>query len=279
MYATKLYNTTFIFPLFVLIMDPLQKGNKTLVRVFMTAIVAYKSEMSNDDPSTAMRLAETLGIDPEEWRIVFKGTIRGKSQILHYFDMVMESEINKTLAPVIFLRSTDENKASKIMLHKVKSDDVSANLSFVMTDFSLEPKERILCEMSHIKVVYLGNLNGDKLISDRFHNMFYEVSEAVKRNTDDTIFSEKPKIFRRKNRDRTKIIQDVLESVLYMKSASITQLIYKCNLNYKSAKNLLNEMISRDLLKIVEYSSVGKRYELTDRGRKTLERLQFYVNL
>lgn len=245
----------------------------------MTAIVAYKSEMSNDDPSTAMRLAETLGIDPEEWRIVFKGTIRGKSQILHYFDMVMESEINKTLAPVIFLRSTDENKASKIMLHKVKSDDVSANLSFVMTDFSLEPKERILCEMSHIKVVYLGNLNGDKLISDRFHNMFYEVSEAVKRNTDDTIFSEKPKIFRRKNRDRTKIIQDVLESVLYMKSASITQLIYKCNLNYKSAKNLLNEMISRDLLKIVEYSSVGKRYELTDRGRKTLERLQFYVNL
>lgn len=245
----------------------------------MTAIVAYKSEISDEDPSTMMRLSETLGIDPGEWKVVFRGTIRGKSQILHYFDMVMESEMNKTLAPVAFLRSTDENKASKLMLHKVKCEDVSANLSFVMTDFSLEPKERILCEMSHIKVVFLGNMNGGKLVSDQFHNTFYEISEVIKRDTDDTIFSEKPRIFRRRNRDRTKIIQDVLESVLYMKSASITQLIYKCNLNYKSAKNLLNEMISRELLKIVEYSSVGKRYELTDRGRKTLERLQFYVNL
>lgn len=245
----------------------------------MTAIVAYKSEMKGDDPSTSMRLSETMGIDPGEWRIVFRGTIRGKSQILHYFDMVMESEINRALAPVMFLRSTDENKASKLMLHKVKCEDVSANLSFVLTDFSLEPKERILCDMSHMKSVFLGNANGGKLVSEQFHNAFYEISEAIKRETNDTIFAEKPRIFRRRNRDRTKIIQDVLESVLYMKSASITQLIYKCNLNYRSAKNLLNEMITRDLLKLVEYSSVGKRYELTDKGRKTLERLQFYINM
>jgi len=245
----------------------------------MTAIVAFKSELNNDDPETATRMSEILGIDPTEWRIVFRGTIRGKSQILHYFDLVMESEMNKALAPILFLRSTDENKASKIMLHKVKSDDVSANLSYVLTDFPMEPKDRILSEMSHLKVINVGQFQNGRLISDRFHNAFYDVTETVRRNANDEIFSEKPKIFRRKNRDRTKIIQDVLESVLYMKSASITQLIYKCNLNYKSAKNLLNEMISKDLLKIVEYSSIGKRYEMTDRGRKMLERLQFYINL
>lgn len=245
----------------------------------MTAIVAFKSEMSNDDPSTTVRISDALGIDPGEWKIVFRGTIRGKSQILHYFDMVMESDINTTLAPVLFLRSTDENKSSKIMLHKVKSDDVSANISFVMTDFSMEPKDRILCEMSHLRIVNLSNFSNGTLISDQFHNVFYDVSESVRRETNDSIFSEKPKIFRRRNRDRTKIIQDVLESVLYMKSASITQLIYKCNLNYKSAKGLLNDMISKDLLKLVEYSSIGKRYELTDRGRKMLEKLQFYINI
>ncbi len=245
----------------------------------MTAILAFKSEINNEDPETAARISEAIGIDPNEWRIVFKGTIRGKSQILHYFDIVMEAEINGTLAPVLFLRSTDENKASKIMLHKVKSDDVSANRSYVLTDFSMEPKDRILCEMSHLKVVNVGGPQNATLISDRFHNAFYDVGETVKRSTPDEIFSEKPRIFRRRNRDRTKIIQDVLESVLYMKSASITQLIYKCNLNYKSAKGLLNEMMAKDLLKIVEYSSIGKRYEMTDKGRKMLERLQFYVNL
>lgn len=245
----------------------------------MTAIVAYKSEMSNDDPATTSKMSEILGIDPTEWRIVFKGTIRGKSQILHYFDLVMESDRNRVLAPVLFLRSTDENKASKLMLHKVKSDDISANLSYVMTDFPMDPKDRILCEMSHLKVVNVGNFQNGRLVSDRFHNAFYDVSETIRRTTNDEIFSEKPKIFRRRNRDRTKIIQDVLESVLYMKSASITQLIYKCNLNYKSAKSLLNEMIGKDLLKLVEYSSIGKRYEMTDKGRKMLERLQFYVNL
>lgn len=245
----------------------------------MTAILAFKSELGDDDPETAAKISEIIGIDPREWRIVFNGTIRGKSQILHYFDIVMESELNRTLAPVLFLRATDDNKASKIMLHKVKSDDVSANLSYVFSDFALDPKDRILCEMSHLKIIRVDEKHNETMISSRLHNAFYDVGESVKKDTNNEMYAERPKIFRRRNRDRTKIIQDVLESVLYMKSASITQLIYKCNLNYKSAKELLNEMISKDLLKIVEYSSIGKRYEMTDKGRKMLERLQFFVNL
>ncbi len=259
-------------------MDP-RPGGSNPGRIIMTAILAFKSEVGNDDPDTAAKISDIIGIDSSEWRIVFNGTIRGKSQILHYFDIVMESELNRTLAPVLFLRSTDENKASKIMLHKVKSDDISANQSYVFADSTLDPKDRILCEMSHLKIVQIDENNRGTLLSDRFHNAFYDVEESVKRETNDEIFSEKPKMFRRRNRDRTKIIQDVLESVLYMKSASITQLIYKCNLNYKSAKELLNEMMSKNLIKIVDYSSIGKRYEMTDRGRKMLERLQFFVNL
>lgn len=245
----------------------------------MTAILSYKTEIGEEDPETAARIAEAIGIKSSEWKIVFNGTIRGKSQILHYFDIVLESESNGNLAPVLFLRSTDENKASKIMLHKVKSDDVSANNSYVFADFTPDPKEKILCEMSHIKVLHIDAPDKGTLISDRFHQAFYDSVESGKRESGSNSYMERPKVFRRRNRDRTKIIQDVLESVLYMKSASITQLIYKCNLNYKSAKELLSEMISRDLVKIVEYSSIGKRYEMTDKGRKMLERLQFFVNL
>lgn len=276
MYAISAFNTTFINPKFVI---KLLSASRMLPRKvdYMTAIVAYRNEIS-DDPDASFKMFEILGIDPGVWKIVFRGTVRGRSQILHYFDMVLESESSGSLVPVMFLKSTETNKSSKIMLHKVKSDDISSDMSYIMTDFAMDPKDKILCEMSHLRAVNLGSAKGSVLVSEKFHDAFYGIEEAVKRKTNDPIFSEKPKIFRRKNRDRTKIVQDVLESVLYMKSASITQLIYKCNLNYKSAKSLLNDMIAKDLLKIVEYSSIGRRYELTDRGRKMLERLQFYVN-
>lgn len=245
----------------------------------MTAIVAYKSEIDQNTSETSARLARMLGIEPGDWRIVFNGTIRGRSLILHYFDMVLESDRNSMLAPVLFLRESEINKASRLMLHKVKSDDIAATVSYVMTDYEPEAKERVLCEMSHMKIINLGPMEDGVLVSQELHNAFYDISEPEKAEGSNPVYQGTPRLFRRKNRDRTKIMQDVLESVLYMKSASITQLIYKCNLNYKSAKALLNEMLTRNLLKMVEYSSVGKRYELTDRGRKMLERLQFYVNL
>lgn len=240
----------------------------------MSAMLGYKGEETVRDESTLEKIADLVGVDPSLWRVVLNSTVRGRSQILHFFDIVMESKEGKMLIPIEFIHSNDENISSKIMLHKVKSDDISSYSSYIMTDFPVKARDKMMCDMCHIKVIDVGTLISQNRLNKSFVDAFYRVNETEKK----PVPAEKPKLFSRKNRDRTRIVQDVLESVLYMKSASITQLIYKCNLNYKTARSLLNEMITKDLLKLVEYSSIGKRYELTDKGRKSIEKYQFFLN-
>ncbi len=245
----------------------------------MSAILGYKEESVIRDGTTASRLSELIGVDASEWRIVLNSTIRGNSQILHYFDIVMESNVDKSVIPIVFIKSDEENISSKIMLHKVKCDDVSSRSSFILSDYPMKARDKLMCEMCHIKAVDIGQLVRERDSNPALYDAFYGKKEPESKPEPAEIYSGRPKLFTRKNRDRTKIVQDVLENVLYMKSASVTQLIYKCNLNYKTARSLLNDMISKNLLKVVEYSSIGKRYELTDKGRKTIEKFQSLMNL
>lgn len=227
------------------------------------------------EPENGRFLPDMFGFNQNDWKLVYDMRVKGKSQTLHTFGLALESLRDHSIIPVLFLNQADVGKSEKIMLHRVKSADVSANLGYVAVDFDLDAKERALCDICNLSVVRVPPSNNR-------HQEIQEISSDTKEKEHYSIQSfnqemnQKRPAIKRRNRDRTKITQEILENVLYLRNASITQLIYKCNLNYKSAKTILNDLIKRDLVKIVNYESNGRRYELTDRGKRALEKLRVY---
>lgn len=231
-------------------------------------------ESSYDESALASRLAPILGIDHEKWRIQFGAVIRGKSGVMHTFDAVLESRTDDRIATVLFLKETDENKSEKLMYHRVKSDDVSAYANYVILDHDLDARTDTIKEMCQLKEF---KVNPSDLDAYRYTSMVRVQENEMKENRQPvSVTVPHNRQPARRNRDRTKIVHEILGSVIYLKSASITQLIYRCNLNYKYAKSLLSSMVGKDLLQMAELDGIGKRFEITSKGLKTFERLEFH---
>lgn len=231
------------------------------------------------NPTLLDNMAQAFGFNASEWSVVENVRIKGKSQAIHTFELALESKRDHSVIPVLYLRELEEGKSEKIMLHKVKSSDISATNGYVVADYDIDTKEKALCEICNLRIVKVNNGGSGRAETTTESSL---VSVSTKYSGDlsppHTFREKKPQI-KRRNRDRTKITQEILENVLYLEGASITQLIYKCNLNYKSAKTILDEMMRKELIKTVEYNNTGKRYELTDRGRRALERLRIYESV
>lgn len=235
--------------------------------------------LANSNSNLIQNLTQAFGFNGNDWSVVENIKIKGKSQAIHTFELALESNRDHSVIPVLYLHELEEGKSEKIMLHRVKSTDISASTGYVLADYDMDAKEKALCEICNLRILRIdGNLAKK--------NEEYSTSSPIGYNNKFTVdFSQshsfrdrKPQI-KRRNRDRTKITQEILENVLYLEGASITQLIYKCNLNYKSAKTILDEMMSKELIKTVDYKNAGKRYELTERGRRALERLRIYESV
>lgn len=223
-------------------------------------------------------MAEMFGFNPNDWTVVYEVKIKGKSQAIHTFDIALESNKDHSIIPILYLKELDEGKSEKIMLHRVKSTDISAATGYVVTDYDLETKEKALCEICNLRIVRMGNHHRDEE-NRSVSTTINHVNSVYNRDLSQTEYRTRKTVVKRRNRDRTKITQEILENVLYLEGASITQLIYKCNLNYKSAKTILNDLMTKELIKTVSYNDSGKRYELTERGRRALERLRIYESV
>lgn len=230
-------------------------------------------EENNSDMLRTM--AGYFGFEESDWKIAYNVKIKGKSQTIHTFDVALESTRDHTIIPVLYLKELEDSKSEKIMLHRVKSTDISAATGYVVTDYEIDTKEKALCEICNLKIIRMGTrptAAAEYMSSPGISNYSLSISRD---DTFSNIRSRKAPV-KKRNRDRTKITQEILENVLYLEGASITQLIYKCNLNYKSAKTILQELMNKELVKAVDYKESGKRYELTERGKKALERLRIY---
>ncbi len=222
-------------------------------------------------------VAEMFGLNHEEWKLVHDVKIMGSSHVTHYFDSALQSLKDNRLVPILVLSRNDEDKSNKIMMHRVKTTDTMIPGGIVLTDYEMDPKEQDLCEICNLKVhrVRTGPVPSAMLINEQFVTRTQGINSLTERETPEP---KKPKVQRR-NRDRTRIIMDILSNVQFMKGASITQLIYRCNLNYKYAKSILSDLLSRELLKITVYENQARKYELTERGRSALERLRITETL
>ncbi len=214
-----------------------------------------------------------LGYNQDEWKVVYNVEIKGNSQVSHLFETALQSRSDGRVVPILYLSATDEDNSKKIMLHRVKTTDTMMPGGLVVTNYEMNSKEQALCKICNMRIfrirgqVFGGNRN---VVGNPTH----EFGVESQLNGREILESRKRGRVQRRNRDRTKIVMDILSNVQYMRGASITQLIYKCNLNYKSAKSILSDLISRELLKVVLYDEQVRKYELTERGRTALERLR-----
>ena len=230
-----------------------------------------RAEQSSSDGELLRTIANTVGLDLIEWKFMRNFSIKGKSETLHSFDYALQSIKSNSIIPILNLRDFTGNKYERILMHRVKSADIEASSGLILISDDLEPKEKNLCEICNFNVIKVSHVNASmasynigKSLTSRLLTMDKETRSMANSHS------------KRHNRDRTRITQAILETVYALEGASITQLIYRCNLNYKSAKEIMGDLIKRELIKTARYGESNLKYEITERGKRVLERLRVY---
>ncbi len=233
-----------------------------------------RAEQSSNDGELLRTIANTMGIELIEWKFLRNFNIKGKSDTIHSFDYALQSIKSSNIVPILNLRDFSGNKYEKILMHRVKSADIESSSGIILTSEDLEPKEKNLCEICNFNVIKIPHVNSSiasynigKSLASRLIAMDREPRNLASSHS------------KRHNRDRTRITQEILETVYTLEGASITQLIYKCNLNYKSAKEIMGDLIKREMVKTARYGESNLKYEITEKGKRILERLRVYESV
>ncbi len=234
-----------------------------------------RAEQNSNDEELLKTISKTMDIDFIEWRFIRNFSIKGNSDTVHSFDYVLQSIKTNDIVPVLNLRDFTGNRYEKILLHRVKTADISATSGLILVANDLDPKERSLCNICNFNVVRAPHNN----TSNASYNIGKSLANRLLGMDRESKFSQTGNKSKRRNRDRTKITQEILETVYSTEGASITQLIYKCNLNYKSAKEIMGDLMKRELIKTIRNGESNLKYEITDRGKRILERLRVYESV
>ncbi|MBS7639065.1 MAG: archaellum operon transcriptional activator EarA family protein [Candidatus Bathyarchaeia archaeon] len=80
-----------------------------------------------------------------------------------------------------------------------------------------------------------------------------------------------------KKRSRLEIYLEVLETIMSGYSKP-TNIMYKCNLSWISLKEILDSLVEKGLVKVVEKNK-RRLYLITERGRGVVNRLEETYNL
>lgn len=83
---------------------------------------------------------------------------------------------------------------------------------------------------------------------------------------------------RRQVRSRLSIIRDVLKCVKDEGKAPITRIMYGSRIPYDRLEPLLNELVSKNILKRIENNG-RKYYIITERGDKLLNEIEKFKNV
>lgn len=83
--------------------------------------------------------------------------------------------------------------------------------------------------------------------------------------------------FKSKKRDKVSLMVEILDEIS-VEGCRITNIIYKCNLNFRSGQKIINELISKGYI-FSEELSTGVIYKITPSGTQFLASLKKYKEL
>jgi predicted transcriptional regulator len=212
-----------------------------------------------------------LNVSRDMWKIELNMSIEDQGGGLNNFDYVVRQKNSKEFFVISELKANARDRLEEISLLSIQSRNVGASRGCVLSRSNFSAAEKMLT---------------DSLSVERIKSLIYGDREMVmipdtgKLAGYGNIRIKMQGNFQSKRRDKSKIIYNILSLTGQENGAGITKIIYKCNLNYKSAMTILDDMKNKNLVELVKEKSTKSTYVITKEGLKALDdlnRINYYL--
>ena len=194
------------------------------------------------------------------WTVDIDGEITNKE--LPIYSSHIWFKAKRSNKSIIVLKATSPSTIPKMIATAAITKDVcGANQACVLSK-KFGYREKVMSKslsVSLLNEVIFQTVSGEvrKFVADE--------------HSGDKLSSQEDKFHKR---DRSDIIREILAFIDSSDCTGITSIIYKCNLNYNSANKIIDQLISRQLIAILEHEKNKKSFTLTEKGRSFLRAVE-----
>lgn len=229
--------------------------------------------------NSIVTLLAKLGITEKDWKIEFNSVARGNSGLEHKFDILLNSMSgNGERIVCMVLGHGISERSTRMSTFYAHSMDVSASRIILFTAEPPSMEEKMLSTSLGVEVYEFSDIRLDSDKKDN-HETGINQTEVIVAPTQVRRQKATTGKSRKRYRDRTQIIHEILNSTSSEDGATITKIIFRCNLNYNSARNIIEDMLRKELIALRKGEDERKTYRITKRGSNLLEKLLFYDSL
>ena len=249
------------------------------------------NELDLTEFAYSRRTQPTFGNDEivfnlEEWELVRNLTMTGVSKIAYKFEYALKSlNDEREMVLITTLTGAKTERMDSLVLLYLRAKDLNVTKRFAITSQSVSPYENLLSGIFNVPVVKAVILkDGEKYLKIAANGitqvdiLIYEPEKTRFRDEEHENrhiqTEEKSSSVSKRRRDHTKIVHDILSLAQTYGDLGITRIIYKCNLNYKSALRTVSELLDNKLLEISNSSGAKQKYKITTKGVSVLEDLK-----
>ena len=208
--------------------------------------------------------ADEIVYNLKDWNLKRDYTVRGDDKVVHRFDYALVSAANeKDVIPLNVLNGNKTERMDQIVILYLRTKNLSLQKRYALSTINITPYENFLSgifSVPIVKSIVLKDTDGFLRITPDGVNEVEKTSlSSIRLNRNEALEQEaivapdeKKDNLNRRRRDHTKIIHDILALAKNNGEIGITKIIYKCNLNYRSALRAVNELLDGKLLAIGE---------------------------
>lgn len=244
------------------------------------------TEMSYSKGSQASIGPDEIVFNLKDWNLKQDYSVRSDDKHVHRFDFALVSTSNeKDVIPVNILNGNKTERMDQIVILYLRTKNLSLQKRYAVSAINVTPYENFLSGIFSVPIVKsivlkdnkgffritpegineIETSNSGSLRIDKNENSDQEVMAAPEEKKDNS---------NRRRRDHTRIIHDILALAKNNGEIGITKIIYKCNLNYRSALRAVNELLEGKLLAIGESPGAKQKYQITTEGLLLLDDLK-----
>lgn len=230
-----------------------------------------------DEKTEISSILSTIIPDYEMWDLKSNFVSKGINGVSYSFEYALISRKDEEKVPVILLRGNKNDRLDQIAALHLKSKAINASRKIAISSTFCTPYENFLAGMFNVTLVRENSLESVQFgeSETRTRNIVKSVRRANPTPGLGSGSNRKREYnANRKRRDRTKIVHDILELADSNVSFGITKIIYRCNLNYNSAQTIINDLIDRRLLEILNTNGAKKKFRITETGLSFLSDLK-----
>lgn len=224
----------------------------------------------------------------EEWEMRTNFNIMGSSKNIHQFDYALISRKDRSeVIPIGILTGSKQERMDSLLVLYMKSKDLSLNRRYALSSQTVTPYENFLAGIFNVpiaKSILLRDEENSIRISaeglNRSETVILEVPKPrspEKSTPEGTVKEDRSDSAGRHRRDHTMIMHDVLSLAKTYGDLGITNIIYKCNLNYRSALRTVNELLENRLIEISDTGGAKQKYKITKKGISMLEDMRRFT--